>query len=170
MGDESEVQADVPQIDVDEKLTHFQKHMQRLPWAAQHMDPTPGGIKQFVNDWLVPLFSDLQHVVVGAYALSDEMAERVDEQDEAIEEFIDTSSEQIGAALAMARSTMLGEALALLHMHYKTLHGHLLTTLSPTDPASFALTEMHEVFVRMGMEPPVGTPGDDAVPSEPTAS
>jgi len=156
----------LPEIDINEKLSHLNKHMQRLPWAANNIGQSPGDIKAFIVDWLVPLLSDVQHVVTGALGDVDALHEQMDEQASTVEEFMDSLEQQVGTGLLMARSTFSGEALALLHMHYKKLHGHLLGKLPPTDPASFALTEMHEVFVRIGYEPPVGTPGGDAPANE----
>ena len=153
-----------PGVNVDEVAGRLAKHMERLPWAASRLTPasTPAQLQQFIVDWVVPLLTDTHHVALGSYYLLDEMTERLDEQDEIISDATDSLGQQVEAGLAMARNTLMGEALSLLHMHFKTLHGHLLTKLQPNDPASFALTEMHEVFVRIGVEAPVGTPRSDA--------
>jgi hypothetical protein len=41
--------------------------------------------------------------------------------------------------------------------------------LAPTDPASFALTEMHEVFVKLGLAEPFFAENEQPAQTEPPA-
>jgi hypothetical protein len=153
-----------PAIDLGEVTTRLAKHMERLPWATSRLsnNTSTAQLQQFIVDWIVPLLSDVHSVAMGSIGISLELQERLDEQAEDQEIFEDNVNTQIETAIAMSRNTMLGETLTLLHMHFKNLHASLLDKVQPTDPASFALTEMHDVFVRVGLEQPIDTPREEA--------
>ena len=133
-------------IDIDAVSERLDKHVQRLPWAASRMDGGPSSIQAFLVNWIVPMLTDMH--TLNTYAL-DSNAE--------MEENVDALASYAQRTLVTAQNTLQGESLALLHMHFQRVHGAVMDKLAPTDPASFALTEMHEVFVKLGLAEPFFT-------------
>ena len=130
-------------IDIEAVSERLDKHVQRLPWAASRMDGGPSSIQAFLVNWIVPMLTDIH--TLNTYAI-DMSAE--------VEENVDALATYAQRTLVTAQNTLQGESLALLHMHFQRVHGAVMDKLSPTDPASFALTEMHEVFVKLGLAEP----------------
>lgn len=143
--------ADV-EVDVDAVSQRLDKYMQRLPWAMSKVSPLPNELHGFLSNWLLPILNDL-------YLLTSVAVSMNDDNDDQVAQMI-TFSQQ---ALLAAQSTLQGESLALLHMHFDQLQNALVDKLAPTDPASYALAEMHEVFVKLGLSAPYIEPAADDV-------
>jgi len=133
-------------INVDVVNDRLDKHIQRLPWAASRMDGTPSSIQAFLVNWIVPIIADMHTMT--AYSL---------DSNETLENEVDTLAQMTQRTLITAQNTLQGESLALLYMHFERVHAAIMTKLPPADPASFALTEMHEVFVKLGFAEPYYT-------------
>jgi hypothetical protein len=160
----AEAPAEPQALNLVELTARLSKHMERLPWATSRLSDssTPMQLQRFIVDWIVPLLQDTHSLSMGTLSIAIGNEERIDAQAEDFNEFSESVSEQVDTAIAMSRNTMMGETISLLHMHFKSLHTHLIDKIQPMDPASFALTEMHDVFVRVGLEQPIQTPRDEA--------
>lgn len=131
------------EVDVDAVVSRLDKHMQRLPWKASKLQPLPSELVDFVVNWLVPILNDLYLATTASLTMHEEN-----------NNFVAGIYNMSQQALTSVQATLQGESVALLHLQFKRLHSVMVDKLSPTDPASFALMEMHDVFVRLGLEDP----------------
>lgn len=147
------------EVDVEAVVTRLDKHMQRLPWKASKLQPLPSELVDFVGNWLVPILNDLYLITTASLTMHEENNNLV--------AGIYNMSQQ---ALTSVQATLQGESVALLHLQFKRLHSVMVDKLAPTDPASFALMEMHDVFVRLGLEDPFDAENAEPEPEpEPTS-
>ena len=133
-------------VDVEAVTSRLDKHMQRLPWAATRMDGGPMSIQNFLRDWIVPILSDMHQLTSAAISMQQDT-----------DEMLESVAAYAQRTLVTAQSTLQGESIALLHMHFQRIHSTLVNKLDPNDPTSFALAEMHELFVKLGLEEPYFT-------------
>jgi hypothetical protein len=145
-----QAEAEPAPIDVDVVNERLDKHIQRLPWAASRMDGSPSSIQAFLVNWIVPMLTDMHTMT--SYSI---------DSNQSIENEMDALAQYAQRTLVTAQNTLQGESLALLHMHFARVHSAIMSKLAPTDPASFALAEMHEVFVKLGFAEPYETPADN---------
>lgn len=138
-------------IDVDVVSERLDKHIQRLPWAASRMDGSPTAIQAFIVNWVVPIITDMHTMT--AYSI---------DSTESMENDLNLLTQYTQRTLVTAQNTLQGESIALLHLHFERIQSAMMSKLAPTDPASFALAEMHEVFVKLGFAEPFETPAGGA--------
>lgn len=143
------------EIDVQAVTARLDKHMQRLPWKASKLQPLPSDLHDFATNWLVPILNDLYMLTTASITMQGEV-------EDTARTLFAISQQSLGAVQA----TLQGESVALLHLQFKRLHSTLVNKLAPTDPASFALMEMHDIFVRLGMEAPFDTDEAESATAE----
>lgn len=140
------------EIDIDAVTARLDKHMQRLPWAVSRLDNSPMAIQNFLRDWLVPILSDMHTATQASMSFTSQV------EAQSLEVF-----DVAKRTLFTAQYTLQGESLSLLYMYFTRLHSALIEKLPATDPTSFVLAEMYEVFSRLGYAPAAKSPAEDAV-------
>lgn len=124
---------DVSNDSIEESVAKLDRQLQRAAAAANGLPETPGAIKGYIANWIVPLLKDIAGLGVAGAAMGS------------------TANGTATYALETVQRTISGEALVELQELYETLEADTLTQLPADHSINVTVANMREVFVRLGM-------------------